>query len=161
MDKSSLNSVESQVGNTDQLISTVKPSPLPLNEFNGGNNFPIFDRFSPTVENKPKFSNYLYFNVSVKTNTLMQTTDRYSTEQQELHDKIKSLYESGMSYRKITKHLNDNNILTPNGKRWGVSGNSVYSVLKKHQMRLDRLEEKKKEYEPEWGKMEVRWEKNV
>ena len=102
----------------------------PLNEFNGGNNFPIFDRFSPTVETKPKFSNYLYFNVSVKTNTLMQTTDRYSTEQQELHDKIKSLYESGMSYRKITKHLNDNNILTPNGKRWGVSGNSVYSVLK-------------------------------
>ena len=132
-----------------------------MNEFNGGNNFPIFDRFSPTVENKPKFSNYLYFNVSVKTNTLMQTTDRYSTEQQELHDKIKSLYESGMSYRKITKHLNDNNILTPNGERWGVSGNSVYSVLKKHQMRLDRLEEKKKEYEPEWGKMEVRWEKNV
>ena len=91
----------------------------------------------------------------------MQTTDRYSTEQQELHDKIKSLYESGMSYRKITKHLNDNNILTPNGKRRGVSGNSFYSVLKKHQMRLDRLEEKKKEYEPEWGKMEVRWEKNA
>ena len=28
MDKSSLNSVESQAGNTDQLISTVKPSPL-------------------------------------------------------------------------------------------------------------------------------------
>ena len=90
----------------------------------------------------------------------MQTTDRYSTEQQELHDKIKSLYESGMSYRKITKHLNDNNILTPNGKRWGVSGNSVYSVLKKHKMRLDRLEEKKKEYEPEWGKFEVRSERN-
>ena len=64
---------------------------IPLNEFNGGNNFPIFDRFSPTVENKPKFSNYLYFNVSVKTNTLMQTTDRYSTEQQELHDKIKKI----------------------------------------------------------------------
>ena len=144
-----------------RLISSIKLTPSPLNEFNGGNNFSIFDRFSPTVENKPKFSNYLYFNVSVKTNTLMQTTDRYSTEQQELHDKIKSLYESGMSYRKITKHLNDNNILTPNGKRWGVSGNSVYSVLKKHQMRLDRLEEKKKEYEPEWGKMEVRWEKNV
>ena len=92
---------------------------IPLNEFNGGNNFPIFDRFSPTVENKPKFSNYLYFNVSVKTNTLMQTTDRYSTEQQELHDKIKSLYESGMAYRKITKHLSDNNILTPNGKTLG------------------------------------------
>ena len=85
----------------------------------------------------------------------MQTTDRYSTEQQELHDKVKSLYEIGMSYRKITKHLNDNNILTPNGKRWGVSGSSVYSVLKKHQMRLDRLEEKKKKYEPEWGRMKV------
>ena len=30
-------------------------------------------------------------------------------------------------------------------------------------IRLDwiELEEKKKEYEPEWGNMEVRWEKNV
>ena len=80
----------------------------------------------------------------------MQTTDRYSTEQQELHDKIKSLYESGMSHRKITKHLNYNNIPTPNGKRWRVSGNSVYSVLKNHQRRLDRLDEKKEEYEAEW-----------
>ena len=127
----------------------------PLNEFNGGNNFPIFDRFSPTVENKPKFSNYLYFNVSVKTNTLMQTTDRYSTEQQELHDKIKSLYESGMSYRRITKHLNDNNILTPNGKRWGVSGNSVYSVLKRHKERIDTIAYGDKKYEPVWSKMTI------
>ena len=79
----------------------------------------------------------------------MQTTDRYSTEQKELHDKIKSLYESGMSYRKITKHLNDNNILTPNGKKWGVSGNSVYSVLKKYRLREERLELRDREYEPE------------
>ena len=89
----------------------------------------------------------------------MQTTDSYSTEQKQLHDKIKSLNVSGLSYRKITKQLNDN-ILTPNGKRWGVSWNSVYSVLKKHKMRLDRLEEKKKEYEREWGRMKVVKERN-
>ena len=41
-----------------------------------------------------------------------------------------------------------------------MSWNSVYSVLKKHKMRLDRLEEKKKEYEREWGRMKVVKERN-
>ena len=43
------------------------------------------------------------------------------------------------------------------GKKW--EGNSVYSVLKRHKEREDRLDFINKEYEPEWGKMEVRWEK--
>ena len=40
--------------------------------------------------------------------------------------------DSGMSYKHVTKYLNNNNILTHTGKRWGVSGNSVHSVKKKH-----------------------------
>ena len=110
-----------------------------------------------------EYKQYLTFSVEITTNTLISAYNEnvWNDEKERMHERIKSLHDSGMSYRKITKHLNDNNILTPTGKRWGVSGNSVYSVLKKHKMRLDRLEEKKKEYEPEWGKMEVRWEKNV
>ena len=47
--------------------------------------------------------------------------------------------DSGMSYKDITKYLNNNNILTHTGKRWGVSGNSVHSVLKKNIERLRKL----------------------
>ena len=67
--------------------------------------------------------------------------------------------DNGMSYRQITKYLNQHNIPTHTGKKWGETGNSVYSVLKRHKEREDRLKFINKEYEPEWGKMEVRWEK--
>jgi len=40
-------------------------------------------------------------------------------------------------------------------------GYYIYSVLKKYQQRLKRIEFQNKEYEPEWSKMEVKWEKNV
>ena len=66
-----------------------------------------------------------------------------------------------MSYKRITKLLNEKNITTHKGKKWGASGNSVYSVLIKHQQRLKILEFQNKEYEPQWSKMEVKWEKNV
>ena len=66
-----------------------------------------------------------------------------------------------MSYRQITKLLNEKNIPTHKDKKWGVSGNSVYSVLKKYQQRLKRIEFQNKEYEPEWSKMIVKWEKNI
>ena len=47
--------------------------------------------------------------------------------------------ERGMSYRKITKWLNRSGIKTHQGKEWGVSGNSVYSVLKRMKERDYRL----------------------
>ena len=68
--------------------------------------------------------------------------------------------DSGMSYRRITKYLNDNNILTHTGKKWNASGNSVHSVLKKYKERIKRLKLLNREYEAVWGKMEVWWEKN-
>ena len=71
---------------------------------------------------------------------------------------IKSLHESGLGYRKIAKHLNGNGLTTHKRKEWG--GNSVYSVLKRHKEREERLEFINREYEPKWSKMEVRCEKN-
>ena len=63
--------------------------------------------------------------------------------------------DSGMSYRQITKYLNQNNIPTHTGKRWGETGNSVYSVLKRNKERLDSIEYQKQEYEPLWSEMRL------
>ena len=64
-----------------------------------------------------------------------------------------------MSYRRITKLLIKKGIKTHTGKEWGETGNSVYSVLKKYRQREERLELLNREYELEWGTMEVKWKK--
>ena len=108
-----------------------------------------------------KYSHYLCFKVSNRTNRFIaRNTDRYSERQKELHDYIKNLHDSGMSYRRITKLLNKKGIKTHTGKEWGETGNSVYSVLKKYRQREERLELLNREYELEWGTMEVKWERN-
>ena len=63
--------------------------------------------------------------------------------------------DSGMSYRQITKYLNQHNIPTHTGKIWGETGNSVYSVLKRHKERIDRIAYRDKKYEPVWSKMTI------
>ena len=111
------------------------------------------------IDEIPKYSHYLCFSVSVRTNKFaLKHLDRYSPEQEEVFQKIKSLHESGLGYRKIAHHLNENGFTTPNGKKWG--GNNVYSVLQRHKEREERLEFINREYEPECGKMEISWEKN-
>ena len=107
------------------------------------------------------YSHFLHFIVSIRTNQFAYSqTDKYTPQQQELQDYIKSMHDRGMSYKRITKLLNEKNITTHKGKKWGISGNSVYSVLMKYQQRLKRIEFQNKEYEPQWSKMEVKWEKN-
>ena len=86
--------------------------------------------------------------------------EKYSPEQERLHNYIKSLNDSGMSYRRITKLLNEKGITTHRGKRWGETGNSVYSVLKRHEERENQLEHIHRKYELVWGKMKVVWERN-
>ena len=108
-----------------------------------------------------KYSHFLCIKVHTRTNKLVYSqTSKYKQSQQELHDYIKSLHDSGMSYRRITKLLNKKGIKTHTGKEWGETGNSVYSVLKKYRQREEKLELLNKEYELEWGTMEVNWEKN-
>ena len=86
--------------------------------------------------NETKYSHFLCFKVSSRTNKMVYLqTEKYTPQQQELHDYIKSMHDRGMSYRQITKLLNEKNIPTHKGKKWGVSGNSVYSVLKKYRQR--------------------------
>ena len=106
-----------------------------------------------------KYSHFLCFKVHARTNKLVYSqTSKYKQEQQELHDYIKSLHDSGMSYRRITKLLIKKGIKTHTGKEWGKTGNSVYSVLKKYRQREERLELLNKEYELEWGEMRIEWQ---
>ena len=64
-----------------------------------------------------------------------------------------------MSYRKISKHLNEKGILTTEGKKWGDSGNYVYSVLKRYREREERLGLRNKKYEPVRSKMWLEYDK--
>ena len=110
---------------------------------------------------KPNTLIFLCFKVHARTNKLVYSqTSKYKQEQQELHDYIKFLHDYCMSYRRITKLLNKKGIKTHTGKEWGETGNSVYSVLKKYRLREERLELLNRDYELEWGTMEVKWERN-
>ena len=98
------------------------------------------------------------FSVTVRSNKFaLKQNEKYSPEQENLFQKIKSLHHSGLGYRKIAHKLNVENITTHKGKMWG--SNNVYSVLKRHKERENRLNFINKEYEPVWCKMEVNWEK--
>ena len=100
------------------------------------------------------------FTVTVRTNKFaLKQNQNYSPEQEKIFQKIKSLHQSGLGYRKIAHKLNAENITTHKGKKWG--GNNVYSVLKRHKEREVRLEFINKEYEPSWSKMNIVWEKNL
>ena len=107
----------------------------------------------------PKFSHYLCFCVSVKTNLFVyKQNEKYTSQQEEMFQLIKSLQEKGLGYRKISQYLNEKGFTTHKGNKWG--NNNVYSVVKRHRERENRLRVMKKIYQPNWGKMKVIWERN-
>ena len=60
------------------------------------------------IDEIPKYSHYLCFSVSVRTNKFaLKHLDRYSPEQEEVFQKIKSLHDSGKGYGTIAKLLMD------------------------------------------------------
>ena len=103
---------------------------------------------------------YLRFNISIRFNNLNPINhNTYSEEQLQRYRLIKSLYDKGMGYRKISVYLNDRGILTENGSQWGVTGNYVYSVLKRFKEREERLKFRKKKYQPIRSKMWLEYNK--
>ena len=100
-------------------------------------------------------SYYLRFNVSIRFNHLnpQYNTNRYTDKNYNLYKLIQSLRDEGWSYRRISKHFNEKGILTPNNKEWGLSGNSVYSILKRYRERVERLDFRNKKYHPVRSKM--------
>ena len=87
---------------------------------------------------------------------MYSNTDRYTSEQEELHSKIKSLHEEGLGYRRIASHLNQLEIKTIKGNTW--NNTNVYSVLKKYKERQQRLKKRDKNYKLVWGRMKIIWE---
>ena len=110
-------------------------------------------------EIEPQYSNYLCFTVSVRTNRLMPRYNRWSLQQEETIQLVRTLRKEGLGYRKIAKHLNQIGLTTARNTSW--TNTKVFSFLKRNKERQDRLAFIEKEYEPVWGKMEVRWEKNA
>ena len=93
--------------------------------------------------------------ITYRTNKLVHyQNNKYSKQQQENHDLIQSLRGKGLGYRKISNILNDKGIKTSRGNTW--TNAKVFSVLKKFKEREERLELINREYEPVWGKMEMR-----
>ena len=129
-----------------------------INLFHQFNQF-SHSRIDLTGDLKNNYTNYLCFTITYRTNQLVHyQNDKYSNQQKENHDLIISLDDDGLGYRKISKILNDKGIKTSRGNTW--TNTKVFSVLKKYKEREDRLELINKEYEPEWGKFEVRSERN-
>lgn len=85
----------------------------------------------------------LDFTLHFKDNSLVYDDDKEKELNQRqiiLHSLIFYMHEEReMSYRKITKWLNRSGIKTHCGGSWGVTGNSVYSVLKRMKERDFRL----------------------
>ena len=113
--------------------------------------------------NRGRYSRYLCFNVSIQFNNLnpQYNSHRYTDKHVKLYKLIQSLRDKEWSYRRISKYLNEEGILTANNKNWGVSGNSVYSVLRRYRQRKERLELRNKKYKPVWSKMWIEYDKNV
>ena len=79
---------------------------------------------------------YLNLTLVVKSQKLYRQHS-YSPYQQKLFDLCIKFKKEGMGYRKISHYLNEKNILTERGNRWG--SNYVYSVLKRYKERQDRI----------------------
>ena len=80
---------------------------------------------------------------------------QYSEYQEHLHTKIKELHDGGMGYRKIAKWLNENGYETPRGKRF--FSNHVYSILKRHKERQERLAGMNEKLELEYGDLWIEY----
>ncbi len=105
-----------------------------------------------------KYSHFLCFKFTLRTNRFVYSnTDRYTSEQEDLHNKIKVLHQEGLGYRRIANHLNQLEIKTIKGNTW--NNTNVYSVLKKYKERQQRFKKRDKEYDAVWSRMRVEWKK--
>ena len=77
----------------------------------------------------------------------------------EIYNLIKSLHEEGKGYRSIAKYLNKEGILTEKKNRWGDTGNTVHSVLKRYREREERLRLREKDYPTVRSKMVLEYDK--
>ena len=92
-----------------------------------------------------------YLCVKVTVRCINLNIVRLTNYQDELHDKIKELHDSGLGYRRIACWLNDNQYKTPRGHEF--KNNHVHSILKKRRIRNERIN---KPYELTFGEWYIR-----
>ena len=109
----------------------------------------VSNRGVSTKERALVIKHYLCVKVTVRCFNL--NIVRLSDYQDELHDKIKELHDSGLGYRRIAYWLNGNVYKTPRGHEF--KNNHVHSILKKRRIRNERIN---KPYELTFGEWYVR-----
>ena len=95
----------------------------------------------------------LYLCVKVTVRCINLNIVRLSDYQDELHDKIKALHDSGLGYRRIAYWLNENRYKTPRGHEF--KNNHVHSILTKRRIRNKRINRSYELTFGEWYLIEV------
>ena len=99
---------------------------------------------------------YLEFSIEIQSNNLTYQGNPYTKRQQYLYKLIKSMHDSGLGYRKISRKLNEMNIKTIRGNTW--FNTSVSSVLKrKHERDLRIQEIRNKKFKTKIGKFSINY----
>ena len=80
---------------------------------------------------------YLYLRIITKSQLLCSDYSHYNSYQEFLYNLCTSLKKKGLGYRKISYYLNQNGYKSVRGKE--IKNTSVYSILKKGKMRVDRI----------------------
>ena len=80
---------------------------------------------------------YLNINLTIKSQLLYSSPSNYTPYQQLLYKLVLRLQVRGLGYRKISYYLNENGYKSVRGKE--IKNTSVYSILKKGKMRVDRI----------------------
>ncbi len=84
---------------------------------------------------------YLIINLTIKSQLLCSDYSHYNSYQEFLYNLCTSLKKKGLGCRKISYYLNHNGYKSARGKE--IKNTSVYSILKKGKMRIDRLNQLK------------------
>ena len=80
---------------------------------------------------------YLYLRIITKSQLLCSDYSHYNSYQEFLYNLCTSLKKKGLGYRKISYYLNQNGYKSVRGKE--IKNTSVYSILKKGKMRMERI----------------------
>ncbi len=97
----------------------------------------VTDYVSPSHQNEDNDGLRYFLALSIEFNVTDLWIPHYSQHQQFLFETISKFRAEGWSYIKISKWLNDNNILTPRGKQFIPP--SVFSIIKKKKISNERF----------------------
>ena len=102
-------------------------------------------------------NNILRFLLKLITNTLISAYNEnvWNDEKERMHERIKSLHDSGKGYRTIPKLLNAEGSRTAKNKEW--KNTNVYAVLKRYAERQARLERQSYTSEMKFSKIKLEW----